>query len=205
MEKGLIADVDDLFTLTKEELLELDGFEETKAGKLIAAIKEARKVPLNRLLVGLSIPHVGEETALLLARYGGTLTALRGKREEDLSSIEGVGPIIGAAVAAWFRDRSNKELVTRLLSHLDVTRVATPKRGPLTGYTVVVTGTLPSLSREEAESKIRVAGGKVAGTVSSKTTFVVAGEAAGSKLGKAQELGIPVLSEREFLEKVQNA
>ncbi|HQT82533.1 MAG TPA: NAD-dependent DNA ligase LigA [Candidatus Paceibacterota bacterium] len=203
MEQNLIADFDDIFELTKDELLALEGFEETKAAKLVAAIKAARRVPLDRLLIGLSIAHVGEETAYLLATHYGTIAALGKASEEALSRIDGIGPIIGKSVAVWFRDAGNRALLARLLKHLKVAKVAAPAKGPLTGQTVVVTGTLPTLSREEAEARVRAAGGKAAASVSAKTSFVVAGDAPGSKLAKAGELGIPVIEEADFLKRLE--
>lgn len=203
MEHDLVSDFDDIFELTKDELLALEGFEETKAAKLIKAIVAAKKVPLDRLLIGLGIPHVGEETALLLAAHFGTLAALRAASEDALSSISGIGPIIGRAVAEWFKDSSNHELLTRLEKHLKIQKVVAPAQGPLTGQIVVVTGTLPTLSRDEAEGSVRRAGGKVAASVSSKTSFIVAGENPGSKFDKAQQLSVPVLSESEFLTKLR--
>jgi DNA ligase (NAD+) len=122
--------------------------------------------------------------------------------EEELSRIEGIGPIIGASVDAWFKDVGNRALLVRLEKHLKVQKVAAPAKGPLSGQTVVITGTLPTLSREEAEARVRRAGGKVASSVSSKTSFVVAGEEAGSKLAKANTLGVPVISEAAFLKKL---
>ncbi|MHB8710119.1 MAG: NAD-dependent DNA ligase LigA [Minisyncoccota bacterium] len=202
MEQNLISDFDDLFELTKEELLALEGFEETKAMNLIMAIKNARKVPFDRLLIGLGIPHVGEETAFLLATHFSTLAALRRASEESLSRIQGIGPIIGNSVAAWFKDANNRALLARLEKHLTIKKVAAPPKGPLTGQTVVITGTLPTLSREEAEAKVRQAGGKAAASVSKKTSFVVAGEAPGSKLAQAARLGVPVVDEAEFLKKL---
>ncbi len=124
-------------------------------------------------------------------------------KEDDLSRIEGVGPIIGQSVAAWCKDEENRAMLKRLLKHLSVQAVTAPTRGPLTGQTVVVTGTLPTLSREEAEARVRQAGGKAAGSVSKKTSFVLAGEEAGSKLDKAQELGVPVIDEAEFLKRIR--
>ena len=202
MAHELVSDYDDVFDLTKDELLELEGFEETKAENLISAITAARNVPLDRLLVGLSIPHVGEETAFLLATRSGTLAKLRALGEERLATIEGIGPIIGASVAAWFSDKGNRALLERLGKHLKIKKVAAPAKGPLTGQTVVVTGTLPTLSREDAEARVRRAGGKAAASVSSKTSFVVAGENPGSKYAKAQTLGIPVVDEAGFLKKL---
>lgn len=202
MEHNLVSDFDDIFDLTKDELLTLEGFEELKTTNLLAGIKASQKVPLDRLLIGLGVPHVGEETAYLLATHFATLAKLQAASEDTLSTIEGVGPIIGASVAGWFGDKNNQALLTRLEKHLTVTKVVAPEKGPLSGQTVVVTGTLPTLSREEAEALVRKAGGKAAGSVSAKTSFVVAGEAAGSKLARAEELGVPVLSEGEFLKRL---
>ena len=202
MEAELIADFDDIFELTKDELLELEGFEELKAQRLLDGIEGAQRVPLDRLLIGLGIPHVGSENAFLLAGRFDTLEALAEASEEELAAIDGIGPIIGASVAAWFADKNNQAMLERLLAHLSVQKVEAPLTGPLTGQTVVVTGTLPTLSREDAEARVRAAGGKAAGTVSKNTSFVVAGEAAGSKLTKAEELGVPVIDEAEFLKRL---
>lgn len=202
MEHDLISDFDDIFELTKDELLTLEGFEEKKTTKLIEAIDVATTVTLDRLLIGLGIPHVGEENAYLLATRFGTLAALGKESEETLAHIEGVGPIIGASVAQWFRDANNRALLSRLAKHLGVQKVVAPSKGPLTGQTVVITGTLPTLSREEAEARVRRAGGKAASSVSAKTSFVVAGEDPGSKFDMAKKLGISILTEDEFLKKL---
>ena len=203
MEHELVSDFDDIFELTKDELLKLEGFEELKASNLLEGIRKAKRVTLDRLLVGLSIPHVGEENAYLLATRLKTLFALRAAKGEGLSAIEGIGPIIGLSVANWFADSSNKEMLTRLLKHLKVEGVRAPVQGPLSGQVVVVTGTLPTLSREEAESMVRKAGGKPAGSVSKKTSFVLAGENPGSKYEKAKDLGVTILAETAFLKKVR--
>jgi DNA ligase (NAD+) len=202
MENDLIAHFDDIFELTKDELLELPSFEETKASNLLKGIEEARTVTLARLLVGLSIPHVGEETAHLLAIHFQTVKELSAASAGELSEVEGVGPIIGESVAAWFSEKQNREMLTRLMKQVKVQKVAPPKRGPLTGETVVITGTLPTLSREEAEARVRSAGGKVASSVSSKISFVVAGESAGSKYDKAQSLGVRIIDEAAFLKRL---
>lgn len=202
MEHDLVADFDDMFELTKDELLALEGFEEKKAENLLEGINTAKNVPLDRLLIGLGLPHVGEETAYVLATRFKTLVALRHATKEELSDVEGIGPIIGEAVARWFNDANNKELLARLEKHLTIKKVEAPQGGPLTGQTVVITGTLPTLSREEAEARVRRAGGKPAGTVSKKTSFVVAGEEAGTKLAKARQLDVPVVDEEEFLKKL---
>lgn len=202
MEHDLISDFDDIFELTKDELLELEGFEELKANNLIEGIAAAKKVSLARLLVGLSIPHVGEETAFLLATHFSMLARLRGASEEVLSRVEGIGPIIGASVSTWFKDAGNVALLARLEKHLIIQKVVAPAKGPLIGQTVVITGTLPTLSREDAEARVRQAGGKATASVSSKTSFVVAGENPGSKFEKAQSLDISVIDEKEFLKRL---
>ena len=198
MEHKLVSSFDDIFELTKDELLALPKFEETKAKNLMQGIEVAKKVSLDRLLIGLGIPHVGGETARLLAMRFGTLAALAAAGGESLSRIDGIGLVIGKAVAQWFKDANNRMLLTRLAKHLRIAKVAAPKRGLLTGHTVVVTGTLTHFSREEAEARVREAGGKVASSVSQKTSFVVAGENPGTKLQKAQGLGVAVITEKEF-------
>lgn len=202
LERGRISDVDDIFCLAKYDLLSLDGFEETKAEKLIKAIETSKKVPLDRLIIGLGIPHVGDETAFLLATHFGTLATLRKASEESLSKIDGIGPIIGRAVAEWFQDKNNQILLARLGKYLKVQKIAAPSSGPLTGQTVVITGTLPTLSREDAEARVRKAGGKAAASVSAKTSFVVAGENPGGKLTDAARLDVSVITEAEFLKKL---
>ncbi|MDP2655722.1 MAG: helix-hairpin-helix domain-containing protein, partial [bacterium] len=154
-------------------------------------------------LIGLGIPHVGEETAFLLATHFSTLAKLRSASETTLSNVGGIGPIIGKSVADWFKDTNNCALLARLQKHLRIAKVPLVWQGaPLAGQTVVITGTLPTLSREEAEARVRRAGGKVASSVSAKTSFVVAGENPGSKFDTARELGISILTEAEFLKKL---
>ncbi|MDO8408094.1 MAG: NAD-dependent DNA ligase LigA [bacterium] len=202
MEHELVAEPDDFFELTKDELLELEGFEETKAENLVRAVRDAKRPSLDRLLVGLSIPHVGEEVAYLLATHFGTLGKLTKTGEAELARLEGVGPVIGASVHTWCGQEGNQSMLERLMKHLRVARVSAPEKGPLGRQTVVVTGTLPTLSREEAEARVRGAGGKAASSVSAKTSFVVAGENPGSKYDKARALGVPVLSEAQFLKRL---
>ncbi|HYF29311.1 MAG TPA: helix-hairpin-helix domain-containing protein, partial [Candidatus Paceibacterota bacterium] len=199
MAHGLLNSYDDIFRLTYDQLMALPGFQDVSAKKLLAAIEDARSVPLNRLLVGLSIDHVGEETALLLARHFNTLKRLKDAKRRDLEAVPGIGPVVTQSIASWFEDAENHALLERLDEQLTVERVAMPDRdGAFEGLTIVVTGTLPTLSRERAEAMIKRAGGKVSGMVSRRTSFVVAGEKAGAKLAKANELGIPVIDEREF-------
>ncbi len=204
MEHELVSEFDDLFELTKDELLALEGFEEKKAKNLIMAIEVARTVPLDRLIIGLGIPHVGEENAFILATRLKTLAALRAASAERLSAIDGIGPIIGKAVADWFADMRNRKALARLERHLKVRSVEAPTGGPLAGQAVVITGALSTLGREEAEALVRKAGGKAAGSVSAKTSFVVAGEAAGSKLMKARQLGVEIIDEAEFRKRLSS-
>jgi DNA ligase (NAD+) len=145
---------------------------------------------------------VGGETAFLLAAHFHTLAALRAAKEGSLSDIDGVGPVIGRSVHTWFAQKENREMLARLAKHLKVQKVAAPKQGPLVGQTAVITGTLPTLSREEAEARVRRAGGKVASSVSVKTSFVVAGENPGSKLITANKLGVSVIDEAGFIGKI---
>ena len=202
MENYLIADFDDIFELTKDELLELEGFEEKKAQNLIEGIDAAKKVSLDRVLVGLSIPHIGDENARLLAQHWPTLDKLQGAQESALAKVEGIGPILAESIQKWFANKENKALIKRLEKYLKVQKVAAPSGGPLKGKTVVITGTLPTLSREDAEERVRKAGGKAAGSVSAKTAFVVAGENAGSKLAKAESLGVEIIDEATFLRRI---
>lgn len=199
MEHDLVASYSDIFELTKDELLQLPGFKELSATNLIEAIEAAKTVPLDRLLVGLSINHVGGETATLLARKFRTLMRLGQQGMEDLMEVKGIGETVARAVVDWFDNEQNKELVQKLSKHLSIQVVEDPAEGgALEGQTVVVTGTLPSMSRDWAEELVKKNGGTVSGMVSKKTTFLLAGEKAGSKLQKAEELGIPILDEMAF-------
>lgn len=199
MKHELLSEYDDIFELTEDELAALPGMGAISAKKLLAAIDEKRKVPLNRFLVALSIDHVGEETALLLAQRFNTLMRISQADEEELLAIKGIGEKVAESVARWFRNSANKDMLRRLAEHVKVERVDNPRKGgALDGQTVVVTGTLENLSRDEAKALVQKAGGTVSGTVSKKTTFVLAGENPGTKLDRANELRVPVISEREF-------
>ncbi len=198
MKHELVAEPADIFELTRDELLSLPGVKDKTADNLLTAITKAKRTTLDRLLIGLSIGHVGEETAHVLATHIKTMTTLRNSSEEQLADIGGVGAVVARALRAWFEDTANSEALDRLLAHLSITKVEAPGKGPLTGMTVVVTGTLPGLSRDEAEALVRSNGGNVGGSVSKNTSFVLAGESAGSKLQKAQELGVEVIDETEF-------
>lgn len=199
LEEGLVQHYDELFTLTQGDVLPLPGFAEVSAKKLIEALQTgAQKVPLSRLLVGLSIPHVGEETAFVLSREFKTIDALSEAKAERLAAIHGVGEVVAHAIDEWFKLQRHRALVTRLKKVVNIISDDTPRATPLFGKTFVLTGGLSSMSREEAKSKIRALGGDVSSSVSKKTSYVVAGEDAGSKLNAANELGVQVLTEEEF-------
>jgi DNA ligase (NAD+) len=171
------------------------------ASKIIQNIEGSKKQPLARVLNGLGIPFVGERTAQILASHFGSMDALAEATLEQLQEAEEVGPKVAQSIRQFFEEERNRQLVERLrAAGLQFTAVKQRKKtGPLTGLTLVLTGTFPTLKREEAKGRIEAAGGKVAGSVSSKTSYVVAGEEAGSKLDKAEALGVPIIDEARLL------
>ena len=201
LEQKLITTFDDMFTLKRGDLLELPRFAEKSVDNLLESIEKARTVSLPKFLTGLSIPQVGEETAYDLAGHFGTIERLRVAPFEALEKIDGVGPVVGKSIVEWFCDRTNQKMVDALLKQVKIQKVEQKDKAslPLAGKTFVLTGTLQSLSREEAEEKIRDLGGDPTGSVSSKTDYVVAGESAGSKYEKAKKLGVKILNEEEFI------
>jgi DNA ligase (NAD+) len=201
MTEGLISNLDDIFKLEKGDLETLERFGDKSIENLLNAIEKARDVTFARFIASLSIPQVGEETARDLAEHFGTPQGLAKASQEELQSIEGVGPIVAEAVVNWFVDKENRKLFKNLLKQ---TRIQTGQHrvlanSAITGIKFVLTGTLPTLSREEAKELIRKNGGEISSSVSKNTDFVVAGEEAGEKLEKARELGVEVISEEEFL------
>jgi DNA ligase (NAD+) len=200
LDSGLISDEADVFTLEEGDVAELPRWGELSAKNLLAGIEAARRVALSRLLVGLSIDNVGEETALDLSRAFGAIGKLRAASAEEIQSVRNVGPAVAGSIRAWFADAEKAALLDRLLAELEVLPdEAAPAGGPLAGKTLVVTGTLPTLSRDEAKALIRRVGGSTSESVSKKTDYLVAGEAAGSKLAKAEALGVPVIDEATLL------
>jgi DNA ligase (NAD+) len=199
MEQNLVGEFDDFFDLTRDELLALPGFKEKSVDNLLEALKTASSPTLDRFLVGLSILHVGEETALLLAQNFKTIERLSKASQEEIARVKGIGEVVATSVVEWFAHAENKALLVRLLKHLTLREsVGVITDGPLKNMTVVVTGTLEGFSREEAEEAVRKAGGSIAGSVSKSTSFVVVGESAGSKRAKAEELGVEIIDEAEF-------
>ena len=213
-ELGLVRDPAELYGLRYEDLMPLEGFQDRAARNVLAAIEASTRRPFERVVFALGIPHVGGQVAGWLVECFPSMEVLRAATAEEMGQVEGIGPIIAETVAAWFADPRNLDLVDRLAvagvrmeaggaaagdgsaaPDAGVAGVARRHPGPLSGKTFVLTGTLATLTREEATTLIEAAGGRVTGSVSGKTDFVVAGEAAGSKLAKAEKLGVTVLDE----------
>ena len=197
-ELALVRSLPDLYRLSKEQLLELDGFAEKSASNTIEAIELSKRTPFSRVLLGLNIPDVGWVTAQSLARHFGSVDKLAGATQEEIVEVEGIGPERAEAIVEWFADDDNRALVEELRQlglRLEAGPEERPVEGPLTGSTYVITGTLESLSRDEARKALEAKGAKVADSVSKKTTGVVVGESPGSKAAKAEQLGVPVLDE----------
>ncbi len=204
LDSGLISSPADLYGLTEEQLTGLERFAEVSARNLVEAIARSKENPLSRLLFGLGIRGIGERAAQLLARHFGTMDAVCQASQEDISAIDGFGEIMAASVAEYFSEPEAKELIEQLRQYgLNFTEPVEETGQALAGKTIVVTGTLPTLKRKEAEALIEQNGGKATSSVSKKTDYVLAGEDAGSKLTKAQQLGIPILSEEEFRAMIQ--
>ncbi len=200
LEAELISTSADLFTLKRGDLLQLPRFAEKSVDNILEAIEKAREVTLPRFIIALSIPHVGEETAYTLAEYFRTIEDVAEASLDDLYKIKDIGDVVAASIVEWFKDKHNKQYLKQLLKQVKISNAKPkPVSGAFAGKTFVLTGTLTSLSRDEAKEKIRAVGGEVASSVSKNTDYVVAGESAGSKLDKAQELGVTVIDENEFL------
>jgi DNA ligase (NAD+) len=199
IEAGLVSDVADLYGLKKEKLLDLEGFAEKKADNLLESIETSKSQPLNRLLNALGVRGVGEVMANDLARHYADLDALSQATADELQEIEGVGPNIAEAIVDWFARPANRKVLEKLKA-VEVwpqgqVQPSTTEAGQLSGLTFVVTGTLPNLTRDEAKEFIESNGGKVTGSVSKNTSYLVLGENPGSKLDKAQQLGVPIIDE----------
>jgi DNA ligase (NAD+) len=198
---GLVTRVSDLFTLTRDQLVALERMAEKSAAKLIESLADARNTTLQRFLIALGIPLVGEGVAELLARHFGDLDPLTAATREELEAIEGIGPIIAESVVRFFAAKRNADEIAQLRKRgvkWEVTEAAATPAGPLAGRTFVLTGTLAGMSRDEARRRITAAGGKVTSSVSKQTDYVVAGESPGSKREKAEALGIAVLDQAAF-------
>jgi DNA ligase (NAD+) len=201
VDRGLVKSVADVFDLRPETLAELERMNTKSAAKLVANIERSKGNQLDRVISGMGIPFVGERTAQILAGTFGSLDAIAAADEETLQQAEEVGPKVAQSIRQFFQEPRNRELVERLrAAGLRFEQAIVKKTGgPLAGLTFVLTGTLPTLTREEAKARIEAAGGKVTGSVSQKTNYVVAGEEAGSKLDKARKLGIKLIDEAQLL------
>jgi DNA ligase (NAD+) len=197
---ALVHSIADVYTLTREQLLTLERVGEKTADALLEQIEGSKKQPLNRVLLGLGIRHVGERTAQALAEEFGSIDALIAATEEELTRVNDIGPKVAATVREFFSNDRNLALVERLRGYgLTFTAERRVRGTALAGLTFVLTGTLPTLTRDEAKERIESAGGKVSGSVSKKTSYLVAGEEAGSKLATAEKLGVAVLDEDALL------
>jgi DNA ligase (NAD+) len=204
----LVKSPADLYTLTAEQLAGLERMGEKSAENLIRAIEDSRKhATLPRFLYALGIRDVGEATAAALANHFGSLAELQSASEEQIQEVPDVGPVVAAHVYKFFQEQHNRDVIAALVKHVHLqsqARKAAQGAGPLAGKTFVLTGSLDSMSRDDASDRIVALGGKVAGSVSKKTSYVVAGAEAGSKLARAQELGVAVLDEQAFLKLLES-
>jgi DNA ligase (NAD+) len=204
VEEGLIEDVADLYSLTKEELLDLEGFAERKADNLVDSIAESKDRSLSRLIAALGIRGVGSVVASELARHFLSLENLAEADVTSLEAIEGIGPNIAEAIVDWFKQPPNRNIMQKLLAVKSWEEAEADQepgvRQTLEGLTFVLTGTLPTMTRGEVTELIERRGGRVTGSVSGKTSYVVAGESPGSKLDKARQLGVPVLDSEGFIQ-----
>jgi DNA ligase (NAD+) len=202
-QEEMVRSIPELYRLTAEQLLQLDGFGEISAGNAIAAIQASKEIPFFRVLFGLNIPDVGWITARNLALHFGNVDALMDATQEELVEAEGIGPERAEAIAEWFRDDENRRLVAELRDlglRFEIGEEERPVEGPLTGHAYVITGTLEGFTRTEAQAALEELGAKVSDSVSSKTTGVVVGEEPGkSKLTKAEKAGVPLLTEADLV------
>ncbi|PIR85208.1 hypothetical protein COU15_02265 [Candidatus Kaiserbacteria bacterium CG10_big_fil_rev_8_21_14_0_10_45_20] len=198
LDEGLVSSYADLFSLTQGDVEGLPGFGERAAQNLIQGINAKRNVGLDRLLIGLSIDQVGTETARDIAEHFGTLENIQSASVDDLENVDGVGRVVAESIYRWFRDPEQKRALNELLSYVTVKKLPKNKKSTLDNAVFVITGTLPTLSREGAGALIRKHRGRVSSAVSAKTSYVLAGENAGSKLEKARALGVPIISEEDL-------
>jgi DNA ligase (NAD+) len=205
LDMGWVKDPADIYALTADQLEQLPGFKEKKIQNLLTGIEASKNRPLWRLLVALNIPHVGSHTAQVLAEAFGSIDRLMSASVGDLEAVEEIGPIVAQAVHDWFHDRENVRLVEKLRrAGIRVADEPRKKRadGPLTGKTIVLTGGLESMTREEATKAAEDAGARVASSVSKKTDFVVGGSDPGTKYDKAVQLGVEIIDEPEFVKRL---
>jgi DNA ligase (NAD+) len=203
-DRGMVKDVADIYKLTKDDLLKLERMGDKSAQNVLKEIENSKRLPLERVIYGLGIRFVGERTAQFLAEHFGDIGALEKAGEEELQEVEEVGPRIAKSIVEFFAEPKNRELVEELRAAGLTLKGKKKERGTkLAGKTFVLTGTLANYTRDQAKKLIEDAGGKVAGSVSKKTDYVVAGTDAGSKLDKAKELGVAVVDEKGMAELIK--
>ncbi len=199
IDNNLISTFDDIFTLKKGDLLSLPRFGEKSVDNIFQSIEKSREISLARFITSLSIPEIGEETAYDIAEYFKSIDKIKEAKYEDIERIYGIGPIVAQSVYSWFRNKENIKLVNNLLKYISINNPILDKNLPLKDKIFVFTGTI-EMDRVKAQNMVRERGGEVSSSVSTNTTFVIAGENAGSKLDKALELGVRVIDESQFLE-----
>jgi DNA ligase (NAD+) len=205
LEKGLIEDPADIYSLDHEKLSQLPGFKDRSITNVLEQIEASKDRPIWRLLVGLNIRHVGGHVAQVLAGAFGSIDAIAAASEDEIDAVPGIGPEIAASVREWFDEDENRQLIEKLRAagvRLADERVEATGPRPLESTSIVLTGGLETLSREEATAAAEGAGARVTSSVSKKTSFVVAGESPGTKLAKAEQLGVEVIDEREFIRRL---
>ena len=202
---GLVTDPGDVFSLTSDDLAQLPGFADKSISNLMSSIEAGKDRPIWRLLTALNIPHVGTHVAQVLADAFGSIDALMDASDQDIDDVEAIGPEIARSVHSWFADEANRALIEKLRAagvRMKDERKKPKGRQPLAGKTIVLTGGIESMSRDEASDAAEAAGARVASSVSKKTDFVVVGENAGTKAAKAEKLGVEMIDEREFLKRL---
>jgi len=206
VDRGLVTTPADFYTLNLETLANLDRMAKKSAQNILDALEKSKTTSLARFIYSLGIRHVGESTAKSLAKHFGSLDALLASDENQILSVNDIGPVVAQSILSFFADPLNRQLIDQLRTSGIHWEEDEPEQSSdlLAGKTFVLTGTLPTLSRDDARAKIEAAGGKVAGSVSKKTSYVVAGEEAGSKLTRAEELGVAILDEEQFLKLLES-
>jgi DNA ligase (NAD+) len=201
MNEGLISNVADIYELTKGDLEPLERFGEKSAQNIIEAINQSRQISLAKFLFALGIRHVGEETAIALANHFGSLDKVHKASLEELSKVPDIGEVVAQSIYNYFHDPKNLKLVTDLLRQIKIEKMEKAKQ-ILAGKTFVLTGSMETMTRDQAKEKIRNLGGDVSSSVSKETDYVVAGEEPGSKYDKAKKLGIKIIGEKEFIKMI---
>jgi len=204
VDKELVHDAGDLYRLSKEQLAALERMADKSAQNLLDAIEKSKKTTLPRFIASLGIRHVGEATAKQLAEHFGDFEHIRAASEEELQQVRDIGPEVARSIAHFFRQPQNRRVIDKLLkAGIHFPKVTARRDGKFSGQIFVLTGTLASMTRPEAQKRIESLGGKVSSSVSKQTSYVVVGEEPGSKLDKARQLGVQVLEEEEFLRMIE--